>query len=100
MSKMFSSCFIIASCSLIAATAVEPVTSEGSAKALEILRTQDLALAKHSGSQKHLGNWKNFVPDFSGWIEVDPATGRPMVADLPPPLTNLNALPLRPATDI
>jgi len=97
MNKIFSSSLIAVCCSMVGATTVEPGLSQGASKASE---TQGEISAQDSAAvQKHLGSWKNAVPDFSGWIEVDPLTGKPIPADLPPQMMNLNSPPLRHLAD-
>jgi hypothetical protein len=93
MSNILPACFIIAAFTLIGATTIERNDNIADAKELSNNSNPFKNLTGLIG-QKNIGSWNEFVPNSSGWIEVDPSTGKPLIADLPQP-TNLKAKPQR-----
>jgi len=93
MSNLLPACFIIAAFTLIGAAAIQRDDSAADAQELnsEPLTVKNLYVVR---DRKNLGSWKDAVPNLSGWIEVDPATGRPLISNLPQ-ATNLKAKPQR-----
>jgi len=98
MSNLLPAFFIISAITLIGAAVIKPGDSPADAQELnsKLLPVKNLYAV---GSQKNLGSWKNFVPNLSGWIEVDPSTGKPLIANAPQP-TNLKAKPQRSSAEI
>ncbi len=93
MSSLLPPFFFIVAFTLIGATAIE--RDDSAAKAQEV--DSNLLTVKNLyavSSQKNLGSWKNATPGLTGWIEVDPMTGKPLISKLPQ-LTNLKAKPQR-----
>jgi hypothetical protein len=96
MSNLLPACLFIAAFSLIGATAIE--RNESAADAQELSKKPSTKNFYGLIGAKAVGSWKNIVPNVSGWIEVDPATGKPLIANLPQ-LTNLKAKPQRPTAE-
>jgi hypothetical protein len=79
---------IAISLSLLLATTLERSTSP----------KEERLIAPQKVNAGNVGSWKDYIPNATGWIEVDPKTGKPLINDNPP-MTNLNAKPQIPATD-